>query len=160
MVQSNWVLSVGTVLSFLSPQRCIKIQKSPVSVSVNSREAGFGRMMRGSQFSFTLYRGIYYFLVASETKCLLYRILGVGDGKNKQKKVRNKKKVVVPNAMMQMPLHHRHLVLVEVQVLGKADHRSNGQMETCRTKGQIFQKNGIGRMICWGHFFCFCFRER
>lgn len=76
------------------------------------------------------------------------------------KKVRNKKKVVVPNAMMQMPLHHRHLVLVEVQVLGKADHRSNGQMETCRTKGQIFQKNGIGRMICWGHFFCFCFRER
>lgn len=37
-------------------------------------------MKRGSE-SLTLYRSIYYFLDASETKCLLYRILGVGDGK-------------------------------------------------------------------------------
>lgn len=56
--------------------------------------------------------------------------------KTNKKKSETKKKVVVPNAMMQMPLHHRHLVLVEVQVLGKADHRSNGQMETCRIKNE------------------------
>lgn len=47
--------------------------------------------MKRGVFFFTLYRGIYYFLVASETKCLLYRILGVGDGQkiNKQTKKKN-----------------------------------------------------------------------
>jgi len=53
-------------------------------VSVNSRGAWFGWMKRGSKF-FTLYRSIYYFLVASETKRLLYRILGVGDDLKKKK---------------------------------------------------------------------------
>lgn len=47
--------------------------------------------IRGEVF-FKLYRGIYYFLVASETKCLLYRILGVGDGKKtKGKKSKEQK---------------------------------------------------------------------
>lgn len=45
-------------------------------------------MKRGSEI-FTLYTSIiYYFLVASETKCLLYRILGVGDGKKKLKETK------------------------------------------------------------------------
>lgn len=92
MVQSNWVLSVGTVLSFLSPQWCIKIQKSPVC------SVGFCKLQRGlvwldeeGKSIFTLYRSIYYFLVASETKCLLYGILGVGDGKKKTKKNKSQK---------------------------------------------------------------------
>lgn len=91
VVQSNWVLSVGTVLSFLSPQWCIKIQKSPVCFCKLQRGLVWLDEEGGSQF-FTLYRSIYYFLVASETKCLLYRILGVGDGKKKQKKCQKQKK--------------------------------------------------------------------
>lgn len=70
---------------------------------------------------------------------------GVGDGKNKTEKnqVRNEeqKKVVVPNATMQIPPNRRHLV--EVQVLGKVDHRNNGRMEIRKNRerrGQIFQK--------------------
>ena len=126
-------------------------------VSVNSREAWFGWMKRGSQF-FTLYRSIYYFLVASETKCLLYRILGVGDGKKKKPKQNKRKikkresetkKVVVPNTMMPTRPHHRHLV--EVQVL--VDHRNNGRMETCRIRSEgfgVFRKNGIRRTFWWG----------
>lgn len=140
VVQSNWVLSVGTVLSFLSPQRCIKIQKSPVCFCwfLQTPERPGLAGWRGEVNFFTLYRGIYYFLVASETKCLLYRILGVGDGKKNKKKNQESetKKVVVPNTTMQMPPHHRHFVLVEVQVLGKVDHRNNGQMETCRIRNE------------------------
>lgn len=37
-------------------------------------------------FFFTFYRGIYYFLAASEAKCLLYRILGVCIAKTNKKK--------------------------------------------------------------------------
>jgi len=53
VLQSNWVLSVGTVLSFLSLQWCIKIQKSPLCFcwfSVKSRRAWFGWLKRGSKF--------------------------------------------------------------------------------------------------------------
>lgn len=97
-------------------------------VSENSREAWFGWMKGGKIF--TLYRSIYYILVASETKCLLYRILGVGDGKKKnpQKKQESEtKKVVVPNTTMQTPPHRRHLVEVQVfRQSGPSAQRPNG----------------------------------
>lgn len=48
-------------------------------------EAWCGRM-KGRSVFFTFYRGIYYFLAASEAKCLLYRILGVCVGKTNKKK--------------------------------------------------------------------------
>lgn len=35
---------------------------------------------------------------------------------------------------MQMTLHRRHLV--EVQALGKVNHRNNCQMETCRIRSE------------------------
>lgn len=89
------VLSVGAVLSILSPQWCTKIQKSTVCVWVGFCKLQRGLVLKRGSYFFTLYRSIYYFLVASETKCLLYRIRGVGDGK-KQLKIResetNKKK--------------------------------------------------------------------
>lgn len=118
-----------------------KTQKSPVvCVSENSKEAWFGWMKKprvragGSQFFFTLYRSIYYILDGSETKCLLYRILGVGDGKKKNKSKKQdqesemeKKKVVVPNTTMQIPPHCRHLVEVQVfRQSGPSEQRPNG----------------------------------
>lgn len=83
------VLSVGTVLSFLSPRGGSKYKVTCVFCKLQRRLVGWWK--RGCKF-FTLYRSIYYFLVASETKCLLYRILGVVDGKKKKKQNKTKKK--------------------------------------------------------------------
>jgi len=89
VVHSNWVLSVCWDCPFI-PLTAVVYKNTKVTfvfllVSVNSRVAWFSWMKRGRIF-FTLYRSIYYFLVASETKRLLYRILGVGDDKKKIKK--------------------------------------------------------------------------
>lgn len=66
-----------------------KNTKSPgcvcLLVSENSREAWFGWMKGGSQFlHFT--EAYIIFLLPVKQKCLLYRILGVGDGKKNKKK--------------------------------------------------------------------------
>lgn len=64
VVQRNWVLSVGTVLSFFSPQWCVKTQKS---VGFWELQRGLVRLVEEGQFFLTLYRSIYYILVVSET---------------------------------------------------------------------------------------------
>jgi len=53
--------------------------------------------------------------------------------------------------MMQTLPHHRHLV--EVQVLGKVDHRNNGQMETRRIRVGFFRKMALEERF--GGFFFF-----
>lgn len=108
------------------------------------------RVGGGVNFFFTLYRSIYYILVGSETKCLLYRILGVGDGKKTKKKSQKwKKKVVVPNTTMQIPPHCRHLVEVQVfRQSGPSEQRPNGNSSGHEQK----------RRKDWGaDFFCFCY---
>lgn len=128
-----------TVLSFLSPQCGEK------SVCFWKLQRGFGCMKRGKSIYFTLYRSIYYFLVASETKCLLYGIRGVGDGKKKQKKNKSQKSSGPKRG------DANAAIFVEVQVLGRVDHRrSNGQSGA---RGQICQKNGNREMFCWA-FLC------
>lgn len=91
----------------------------------------------------------YIIFLLSVKQCLLYRILGVGDGrKNKKKKtqrVRNKK-LVVPNATCRR--------LVEMQVFrqsGPLKQRPNGTLAESRARGLgFFRTNGISEMFCLG----------
>lgn len=137
--QLGSVCSVGTVLFIPLTTVVYKKYKSHLCVS-----AGFCKLQRGlvwldeegkSIFFYTLQKHILFSCCQWNKKCLLYRILGVGDckknNKTKQKKnqesEKTKKKVVVPNTTMQ----RRHLVGVQVFFffLGKVDHRNNGRME-------------------------------
>jgi len=70
----------------------------------------------------------------------------VKKNKKKTKSEMKKKKVVVPNATMQIPPHRRHLV--EVQVLGKVDHQNNG----IRSEGSDFSEK-MALEKCFGGLF-------
>ena len=139
VVQSNWVLSVGTVLSFLRAQRCIKIQKSPVCFCKLQRGlVGPDEEGRFLFFFYTLQRHILFSCCQGNKKSSLQDPwCWWWQKKQTRKKYESKtKRVVVPNMTMQMPPHRHHLVLVEVQALGKVDHRNNSQMDACRIRSK------------------------
>jgi len=73
--------------------------------------------------------------------------------KTTKKQESETKKVVVPNVTMQTLPHRRHLV--EVQVLGKVDHRNNGRMETRRIRNEgldFFRKMALEKCFVGGFF--------
>lgn len=108
-------------------------------VSVNSREAWFGWMKRGSNFLHFTEAYIIFLLPVKQNVFFTGSLVLVMVKKTTTKKKESEtKKVVVPNTTMQTPPHRRHLV--EVQVLGKVDHRNNSRMETRRitSKGSDF----------------------
>lgn len=156
VVQRNWVLSVGTVLSFFSPQWCVKTQKS---VGFWELQRGLVRLVEEGQFFFLHFTEAYIIFLLSVKQCLLYRILGVGDGKKIKKKtqrVRNKK-LVVPNATMWTPPHCHHLVEMQVfRQSGPLKQRPNGNLAESRASGWAFSE----RMALVKCFVGVSFRER
>lgn len=112
-----------------------KKYKSHLCVSVNSREAWFGWMKRGSKFLHFTEAYIIFLLPVKQNVFSTGSLVLVMVKKTKKQKTRvRNKKVVVPNATMQTLPHRRHLV--EVQVLGKVDHRNNGRMESRRIRSE------------------------
>lgn len=108
---------------------------------------------RGAIF-FLHFTEAYIIFLLSVKQCLLYRILGVGDGKKMKKKtqrVRNKK-LVVPNATMRTLPHHRHLV--EMQVFRQSGPLK--QLAESRARGWAFSE----RMALVKCFLGVSFRER
>lgn len=139
---------LGTVLSFLSPQWCIKIQKSSVC---------FCKLQRGLVWldeegkSIFLHFTEAYIIFLLPVKQNVFStgslvLVMVKKNKKKTKSEMKKKKVVVPNATMQIPPHRRHLV--EVQVLGKVDHQNNG----IRSEGSDFSEK-MALEKCFGGLF-------
>jgi len=96
-------------------------------------------MKRGSKLHFTEAYIIFLLPVKQNVFSTGSLVLVMVKKKQQQKKRESEtSKVVVPNATMQTPPHRHHLV--EVQVLGKVDHRNNSRMETRRvtSKGLDF----------------------
>lgn len=114
---------------------------------------------RGAIFFFLHFTEAYIIFLLSVKQCLLYRILGVGDGKKIKKKtqrVRNKK-LVVPNATMRTPPHCRHLVEMQVfRQSGPLKQRPNGNLAESRASGWAFSE----RMALVKCFVGVSFRER
>lgn len=93
VVQSNSVLSVGTVLSFLSPQWCIKTQKSPVCFCFWELQRGLVWLDEsgGSKFLHFTEAYIIFLLPVKQNVFFTGSLVLVMVKKTKKKKVRNKK---------------------------------------------------------------------
>lgn len=158
VVQRNWVLSVGTVLSFFSPQWCVKTQKS----------VGFWELQRGLVclveeghffFFYTLQKHILYsccqwnnvFFTGSLVLVMVKKI-----EKKKTQRVRNKKLVVL-NATMRTPPHRRHLVEMQVfRQSGPLKQRPNRNLAESQARGWAFSEQ-MALVKC---FVGVSFRER
>lgn len=143
-------------LSFHSSRRSGVWKHKSQLVSENSRGLVCGR--RGA-ICFLHFTEAYIIFLLSVKQCLLYRILGVGDGKKNKKKtqrVRNKK-LVVPNATMRTPPHRHHLVEMQVfRQSGPLKQRPNGNLAESRERGWAFSEQ-LALVKC---FVGASFRER
>lgn len=128
-------------------------------VSENSREAWCVWLKRGN-FFFLHFTEAYIIFLLSVKQCLLYRILGVGDGKKKKSKIKKnpesqKQKTSGPERdNVDTPPHRRHLVEMQVfRQSGPLKQRPNGSLAESRARGSGFLRtNGISEMFCWGFF--------
>lgn len=151
VVQSNWVLSVGTVLSFLSPQ-----YESHLCASVGFRkfQRGLsGWMKRGSDFLHFIEAYIIFLLPVKQnvfsTESLVLVMIKKKENKTKTRKQKSSG-----------PIHDiadtaAWLPCCWSAGLGKLDHWNNGRMDThgIKNEGLDFSQKWHWRNVSVGFFF-------
>lgn len=118
------ILSVRLVLSLLRG-----VEKYKVScVFPQTSEAWFGWKKMGVGFFLHFTKAYIIFLLPVKPKVFSTRSVVLVMAKRTKEEKSKRRNVVVPNTMKQTQPRRHHLVVEEVQVLGKVDHQINSQM--------------------------------
>lgn len=154
VVQSNWVLSVGTVLSFLSLQWCIKTQKSPVCFCwfLRTPERPGLAGWRGVKFLHFTEAYIIFLLPVKQNVFSTGSLVLVMVKKTKKTKTR------VRNKKSSGPEHDNADSATSPPSCWSAGFKAKWTIGTTaewklvesRARGRIFQNNGIREMFWWG----------